>query len=104
MLDLKWVLSNLDAVKEALSKRGQSLDLAPLDSLNQKRKALQVEFDQLRSVQNKTSGEIQRLQKEKGDASSLIAEMQKASKRLKEISPELAEVERELETFLLNIP
>ncbi|MFO1519500.1 MAG: serine--tRNA ligase [bacterium] len=104
MLDLKWVLSNLDQVKSALQKRGQTLDFSPLDSLNQKRKTLQVEFDTLRSTQNKTSGDIQRLQKEKQDASSLIGEMQKISKRLKEISPELSDVEKEIEVFLMNVP
>lgn len=104
MLDLKWVLSNLDQVKIALQKRGQDIDLSPIESLNQKRKALQVEFDSLRNKQNQSSSEIQKLQKAKEDASSIIAEMQQLSKRLKEISPELTQVEEEVEKFLLHIP
>ncbi len=104
MLDLKWVLSNLEQVKESLQKRGQSIDLSPLDSLNLKRKNLQVEFDTLRAKQNQSSAEIQKLQKAKQDASAILSEMQGISKRLKEISPELTEVEKEIENFLLHVP
>ncbi len=104
MLDLKWVLSNLDQVKTALQKRGQEIDLSPLDSLNQKRKSLQVEFDNLRAKQNQSSAEIQKLQKAKQDASQLIAEMQQVAKRVKEINPELTEVEEEIKKILLHIP
>lgn len=104
MLDVKWVLSNLNTVKEALQKRGQTIDLGPLESLNQKRKSLQVEFDQLRSKQNQSSAEIQKLQKAKEDASQLISEMQQVAKRVKEINPELNEVEEEIKKILLHIP
>ncbi len=104
MLDLKWVLSNLDRVKQSLANRNATIDLSPLENLNQKRKLLQVEFDSLRAEQNKTSGEIQRLQKEKKDVSAVLSEMQKIAKRVKEISPELAHLEKEVETFLLHIP
>ncbi|MBL7686367.1 MAG: serine--tRNA ligase, partial [Deltaproteobacteria bacterium] len=104
MLDIKWVLTNLDAVKAGLSKRGQSIDLSGLEKLNQQRKTLQHEFDTLRASQNKASADIQKLQKEKQDASSLIAEMQGISKRIKEINPELAAIEKEVEDFLMRVP
>jgi seryl-tRNA synthetase len=104
MLDLKWVLANLSQVKDSLEKRGQAIDLSPLDSLNQKRKVLQLDFDTLRAEQNKSSAEIQKLQKAKQDASALISEMQKISRRVKEITPELAALEQEVEKFLLQIP
>ncbi len=104
MLDLKFVLSNLDQVKERLGTRGQSFDFDVLEKLSQQRKLLQAEFDQLRSTQNKTSAEIQKLQKNKEDASPVIAEMQKIATRVKAIHPELAEIEKNLEDILLGIP
>ncbi len=104
MLDLKWVVNHLDEVKSGLAKRGQDIDLSHLESLNQKRKALQVEFDSLRALQNQKSTEIQKLQKQKEDASALITEMQKVAKRNKEIAPALTEVEEEIEKVLLHIP
>lgn len=104
MLDLKWVLSNLDEVKTSIQNRNQNFDLSTLESLNQKRKSLQAEFDQLRSLQNQTSAEVQKLQKAKEDASEVIAKMQSVAKRVKEISPELANLEQEIEKILLHIP
>lgn len=104
MLDLKFVLSHIDEVKNGLAKRSQSFDFDAIEKLNQQRKSLQAEFDQLRSTQNKTSAEIQKLQKNKEDASPVIAEMQKIATRVKEIHPELAEIEKNLEEILLGIP
>ncbi len=104
MLDIKWVLANLNTVKESLQKRGQEIDLSPLEALHLKRKNLQVEFEALRAKQNQSSAEIQKLQKAKQDASAILSEMQQISKRLKEVSPELVELEEEIEKFLLNIP
>jgi len=104
MLDLKWVLANLDAVRSSLKKRGATIDLSPLEALNQKRKALQAEFDNLRAEQNKSSAEIQRLQKAKQDASPVIGAMQTIARRVKEIGPELSGVESEIEAFLLQVP
>src|SRR4029450_9443662 len=104
MLDLKWFLANIDSVRSSLEKRGQTLDLSPLEALNQKRKALQTEFDGLRSEQNKSSTEIQNLQKAKQDASPLLAQMQKIAGRVKAIGPELKAVEDEIEAFLLKVP
>ncbi|MBF0493370.1 MAG: serine--tRNA ligase [Deltaproteobacteria bacterium] len=104
MLDLKWVLSNLDQIKIVLQNRNQNFDLSTLESINQKRKTLQAEFDQLRSLQNHTSSEIQKLQKTRQDATAVIAEMQSVAKRIKEITPELAALELEIEKILLHIP
>lgn len=104
MLDLKYTLNHLEEVKNALSKRSTIIDFSGLEQLNEKRKKLQIEFDELRAIQNRSSSQIQTLQKSKQDASALIVEMQNVSKRLKEISPELSQIEQELEEFLLSIP
>ena len=104
MLDLKFAISNLDAIKKMLSERGQKYDLGPLESLNDRRKKLQQEFDSLRSEQNKASGSIALLKKEKKDASGIMASMQKIAARVKEIQPELAKIEDELKARLLEIP
>lgn len=104
MLDLKFVLSNLDAVKKMLADRVTDYDLSPLEALNNQRKKIQQEFDSLRAGQNKVSEEIARLKKEKKDASKIIESMQKAALRVKEIQPELAKIEDQVKNLLLEIP
>lgn len=104
MLDVNLILKNMDTLQTALKNRGQNIDLSGLEALHQKRKTLQLEFESLRAKQNQSSAEIQKLQKEKQDASVLIAEMQQIAKRVKEINPELAEVEEQVQNFLFQIP
>ncbi len=104
MLDLKFVLNNLSAVKSMLVKRGQTVDLSPLEKLNNRRKQLQQEFDNLRSQQNQASGEIAKAKKIGQDAGPIMAGMQAAATRIKEIQPELSGIEAEVESFLLTIP
>lgn len=104
MLDLKLAISNVDVIKKMLADRGQDYDLAPLELLNDKRKKLQQEFDSLRAEQNKVSAEIAKLKKEKKDASAIIETMQTAASRVKEIQPELTEIEDRVKSILLEIP
>lgn len=104
MLDLKFVLNNLDTVKSMLAQRSQTIDLSPLDKLNDRRKSLQQEFDALRSRQNQASAEIAQAKKAGVDAGPIMTDMQAAAKRIKEIQPELSGLEAEVESFLLCIP
>lgn len=104
MLDLKTLFDHIDSMKEALSHRGASFDFAPLQSLNQRRKLLQKEYDDLRAQQNEVSQEIAKLQKEKKDASSILAEMKKVAARVKEIETEHSKIEEELKQAVLTLP
>jgi len=104
MLDLKYLLDNTDAVKMALKNRNSDLSLDGILELNNRRKVLQQEFDNLRALQNQKSKEIAALQKEKKDAKAVIDEMQSVAKRVKEIGPEQTEVEEKLRQILLTLP
>lgn len=104
MLDIKWIIENQDKLKNALKNRGATLDLAPLLSLYDQKRKLQVEFDNLRSEQNKKSQEIVKLQKEKKDASPMIAQMKSVADRVKDLGPQMAEVDEKLKALLLGIP
>jgi seryl-tRNA synthetase len=104
MLDLKFVLENLPRLREALMQRGSPFDLSPLERLNQDRKALQKEHDELRFRQNQVSDEIARLKKEKKSADDLLAQMKGIAERVKEMAERLNGVEAGLREILLQIP
>lgn len=104
MLDLKYVLENLSRVRDALSQRGSSFDLSPLEDLNQQRKSLQKEYDDLRFQQNQASQDIARLKKEKKPADQVLAHMKAVSDQAKSISEKLSSLEGKLKEFLLLIP
>lgn len=108
MLDLKWILSNLDHVQKTLARRGKGVSPQVFESLihwNDRRKQAQTRFDELRAQQNQASLEIQKLQKSGGDPAPLIAEMHAISEKIKNgVSAALAEAEREIEKIVLMIP
>lgn len=104
MLDIKWILENKDAVKRAYKNRHVDISLDEIVQLNETRKKLQKEFDDLRGLQNQKSKEIANLKKEKKDTSLVLADMQNVAKRVKELSGEQLSVDEDLNKQLLNLP
>ena len=104
MLDIKWVLNNMDAVKGFLKKRNSDLSLDGIVQLDEERKKLQQKFDELRALQNQKSKEISQLKKEKKDAQSVIDEMQAVAKQVKELGADQSAVEEKLKAILLTVP
>ena len=105
MLDLKYVLANLDEVERKLSRRGGAVDLAPVKTLGEERKRLLQESEALRSKQNAANQEMRTLAAQGGEAvARMRAELKEVSNRIKEIEERLKGVEEELTTALLFIP
>lgn len=105
MLDLKFVLKNLDRVEAALKNRGNALEqLRDLKVLAEKRSQLQQKHDELRHRQNQASQDIQAKKKAGEDSSQILKEMQQVSQELKAIAPQTEEIENTLQELLLQIP
>ncbi len=104
MLDLRYVLDNLPAVRERLSSRGGTYDLSDIERLNQERRSLQKEYDDLRFEQNQVSAEVARLKKEKQPADEVLAKTKQLSERVKVSAEKMAAVEASLQEQLLQIP
>jgi len=104
MLDLKFVRSNLGLVRDGLEKRGYDLDLSRFQSLDEKRRSILTNLEQLRHQRNTVSDRIAVMKKSGEDASSLISEMKTVSQRIKEIESELPAVMDELNALLMLVP
>jgi seryl-tRNA synthetase len=104
MLDARFVRENIEAVKEALKKRGYEFPLSHFLALDEKRMALLREAEELRNRRNVVSEEIGRLKRDKADASSQLEEMKGVSDRIKALDEKLREVEDETGNLLLTIP
>ena len=75
MLDIKFVRSNADDVINGLRKRRSKLDLAEFLSIDQKRRDLLLEVEELKASRNQSSGEISRMKKTGENAEPLLAEL-----------------------------
>lgn len=104
MLDARFVRENIEAVKEALNKRGYEFPLPHFLALDEKRMALLKEAEELRNRRNVVSEEIGRLKREKAEATSQLEEMKGVSDKIKALDEKLRGVEDETRNLLLTIP
>ena len=58
MLDIRKLRDNFEEVKVALKKRGFDIDQEKFQSLDKKRKVLQVDVENLQADKNKLSAEF----------------------------------------------
>lgn len=105
MLDIKLLRANFAEVKEKLQHRGEDLtDLGKFEDLDQRRRDLIVEAEQLKSKRNEVSQQVAALKREKADADHLIIEMREVGDRIKVLDEELRSVEETLDLLLMSIP
>ncbi|UOQ83811.1 serine--tRNA ligase [Gracilibacillus salinarum] len=105
MLDRKLLRNQFAEVKEKLAHRGEDLtDLDKFGDLDEKRRELIAETEQLKAKRNEVSKQISLLKKEKKDADDMIVEMRTVGDRIKTIDQELKQVEEELDVLMLSIP
>jgi seryl-tRNA synthetase len=106
MLDLRAIRRDPDAVRAALARRrdGSEARLDEVLSLDARRRELLPEVEGLRARQNEASQGIARAKQAGDDAAGAIAEMQEVSRRVKDLSAELATVDASLEASLGSLP
>ncbi|HDI11359.1 MAG TPA: serine--tRNA ligase, partial [Candidatus Acetothermia bacterium] len=106
MIDLQRIREDPEGVLRRLRKRDPNVSLDGILALDERRRSLIREVEELRRRRNTGSQEVARLQREGRveEAGALIAELKMVSQRLKELEAELSQVERELEAELLSLP
>lgn len=104
MLDLKFVRDNLPKMQKMLQDRNLEMDLMPLRQLDEKRRAILLEVEELKHQRNVASDEIAVAKREKRDASPLIERMKDVSQRIKTMDQELGQIDLQMKDMLLLIP
>lgn len=105
MLDIKRIRSEYEEVERLVKMRGKGdYDLPKVKSLDEKRRALLVEVEDMKSTQNKISKDIPKLKKSGEDTTQIFEDMKKLSEKIKELDAEVKAVDEEMMTILLGIP
>uniref|UniRef100_A0A832EIS7 Serine--tRNA ligase n=1 Tax=Desulfacinum infernum TaxID=35837 RepID=A0A832EIS7_9BACT len=104
MLDLKFVRDNVDRVARMLQDRHMDMDMGPFLKLDEERRALLKDVEQLKHERNKASEEIARRKREGLDAADMIEAMKAVSLRIKDLETDLASIEERFRDILLLIP
>jgi len=102
MLDIKLIRENPLKIKEGCRKKGIDVDVNKLLQLDKKRREFLGEIENLRAERNKVSDNIPGISGEERER--LISQMKKITLKIKEIEPELKEVQEESTKLMFQLP
>jgi seryl-tRNA synthetase len=105
MLDIKFIRENPDAVKEALKNRNLlKINIDELLSIDEDRRKILTEVEDLKAQRNKANDEISVLMKEKKNAKETIERMKGVSQKIGELDKKVAEYDEKIASFIYSIP
>lgn len=104
MLDIQALRNDLDGVVSQLQARGFEFDAAKFSALEQERKTVQTNTQDLQAKRNNASKQIGFAKSKGEDVSAIMAEVAGLGEQLKAGETRLAELQAELQGVLLNVP
>lgn len=104
VLDLKFIRSNPEIVRQALKNRGANLNLDEFLQLDEQRRQILVSAETLKNKRNKVSEEVGQRKKAGLDADELVSEMKEVNLQIKQIEQQLGSLEDSINNFLYEIP
>jgi seryl-tRNA synthetase len=104
MLDINALRTDVQAVAARLADRGYALDVAQFAALENERKTIQTETQELQARRNALSKQIGQAKGKGEDAAPLMAQVNAQAEQLKALEIKLEDVQRRLNDFLMNVP
>ncbi|MGZ9898200.1 serine--tRNA ligase [Shewanella gaetbuli] len=104
MLDPKFLRNELEDTAKRLAARGYTLDVAHISSLEDKRKKLQVETEELQASRNAISKSIGQAKAKGEDIAPIMAQVGDLGSKLDAKKAELAELLQQLNMIAMSIP
>ena len=104
MLDIQLLRTDLAAVTQRLADRKFVLDAAAFQTLEDERKVLQTQMQDLQAKRNSTSKQIGAAKAKGEDVSAIMAEVANLGDELKAAEHAFAQLDERIKTLLQNIP
>lgn len=104
MLDIRVIRSNPEEIKRKLSRRGQEFKIDEVLKLDEQRRQVIYQVEELKSRKNKVSEEVAKLKKAKQDAEAVVLEMRQVSEKIKEMDEQVRNLDEKITDILLTIP
>jgi seryl-tRNA synthetase len=104
MLDPKLLRNDLEGVAQQLARRGFELDTEKLQTLEEQRKSIQTQTQELQAQRNSRSRGIGKAKAAGEDIAPLLKEVEGLGEQLKEKEHELGTLQDELNAILMGIP
>ena len=100
MLDINFIRANRQKVEDAIRNKAYEIDLDEILRLDDERKELSREIDQLRQERNQISAQMKGGKPDQ----KLIEQGKELKAKLAELEPKLADIEQEYITKLKEVP
>src|SRR5579859_2103852 len=104
MLDLAFIRSNPEAVKEAARLKNNTLDIDYLLEVDRQVTALQRQVEDTRAQQKQLSRQVQAAGKDQAQRDAVIAESKQLGEQIKSMEPELNALIEERQQLLYLVP
>jgi seryl-tRNA synthetase len=104
MLDIKLLRKDLDGVAAQLARRGFTLDTEKFQALEDKRKSLQSETQDLQNERNTRSKSIGQAKAKGEDIQPLLAEVADLGDKLKAAEQALTALQADIDEIVMGIP
>lgn len=103
MLDIQFIRTNADAIKEAVTAKNLSLDVDALLAKDGERIALLQELEELKSLKNDINDLIQQAKTDE-ERAEIIAKGKEIKVKIDELEPRFAVVKKEFDAFMVQVP
>lgn len=100
MLDIKFIIENPTAIKEAIKRKRNKADIDQIVTLYEERNQKLQTVEKLRARQNEASKEMPK----SDNKQALIDEMSKVKEEIKSLEPEIADLENQIDALAILVP
>ena len=104
MLDIRWIRSNADEVRQFLANRNNDMDIGPLLGLDEERRSLLTETEELKARRNEGSRKAGAARAKGENASAVMEEMRVIGERIRDIDARISEIDGKISDMLLSLP
>jgi seryl-tRNA synthetase len=104
MLDIRFIRENTDAVKAAMANRNAEADIDALLELDNRRRTIVAEAEEMKAERNRISKNIGQMIKEGKNPEEIKAQVRDMGDRISAFDEELRGIEADIRNHLLFIP
>lgn len=104
MLDPKYIRSNPEEVAQLLTKKGYQFPVDQFNALENQRREVQVEAEQLQNERNTRSKNIGKAKAAGEDIQPLLAEVSELGDKLNSAKEQLRQVQEQMDALVMGIP
>lgn len=104
MLDIRWIRSEPEEVRRLLADRNSDMDIGPLLELDEAKRKLVTETEELKARRNEGSRKVGAARGVGGDADGLMEEMRAIGEKIREIDARISEIDEQISLMLLSLP